>query len=395
MEPDEALVKAGVSYRQLSGLIQEKTGYSISKTTVQRAVRCAIYPKRFGVERFRSTVNEVLADHGVGNDIEWHGQRRRVHGEKCEVIGRPFDVWGGNSDQQGIQEIELMQLDEEVLTYFGLRTNPFENDMDSEADVFRTKAYERCERELRRAIADCSMLALISPSGAGKTTIWEGIEAELLHDEKVVLSKPHATDRERLRPSHLSRALLLDLLGEGTRISTDVEGMSRQMGRALKQARRDEKRVVLYIDDAHFMSRTLLRQIKRFYELKIGRDRLLAIVMVGIEGLKTKLDIFPEVGERTRILEVPPVGVESYLKFKLERVGSLTSRIFTGDGIKAFLERFRGGGKRAAVGHPLAINAACIRTMVAFKRTKPPDGEKVTRELVEKMPVRTAARRAA
>lgn len=146
-----------------------------------------------------------------------------------------------------------------------------------------------------------------------------------------------------------------------------------------------DRKAVLYIDDAHFCNTSVLRQLKTFFEEKVGRYRLLAIILVGIPDLKPKLAAFPEIGNRIRILDVPPVSVEEYLTFKLRRVGSAREKLFDNGGWEAFLDRFR-APKRPALGRPLMINALCIRAMVQLHRNGAQSGEKITRGIIDQLP---------
>jgi type II secretory pathway predicted ATPase ExeA len=138
----------------------------------------------------------------------------------------------------------------------------------------------------------------------------------------------------------------------------------------------------------------VLRQLKTFFEEKIGRFRLLTIVLVGLPTMKNKLAEFPEIGNRIRLVEVPPVSVKEYLDFKLKRVGSSIDKIFTADGLDAFLDRFR-APKRPALAHPLIINATCIRAMVKLSDNGGGVGERITREIVDQLPGQAPARRVA
>jgi type II secretory pathway predicted ATPase ExeA len=154
-----------------------------------------------------------------------------------------------------------------------------------------------------------------------------------------------------------------------------------------------DRKAVLYIDDAHFCSASVLRQLKTFFEEKIGRFRLLAIVLVGLQTLKAKLATFPEIGNRIRLVEVPPVPVREYLDHKFRRVGARLDQVFAPDGIDAFLDRFR-APKRPALGYPLIVNANCIRAMVKLYENGGQAGEKITREIVDALPGEQPARRA-
>ncbi len=386
MTPAEALVKAGITYDKLGSLIRGKNGQASSRTACHLAIRCATYPQRFGESNFKAEVERVVRERGVRDEIDWHEHvKLGPHGEHGPLLGEKWEKRANRVSLQDIREMELMQLNEEVLALFRLKRNPFENDLRSESDVFKLNdgGYEKVEREILRGIKEHSMLALVAPSGSGKTTLWEGIEDDLINREDVVLCKPMAADRERLRPTHMVRALLFGLLGDSAQVAGDIERMSRQLYSALKDAQAKRRTVILYIDDAHFMNRTLLRQIKRFYEFKTGRDRMLSIVMIGIEALGEKLGQFREVGDRTRTLTMPVVPVEKYLEFKLGRVGSSVPKLFDSDGLKAFKERFQAGKGKHAVGRPLAINAACIRCMVALEENGAVAGARINRDIVD------------
>lgn len=143
---------------------------------------------------------------------------------------------------------------------------------------------------------------------------------------------------------------------------------------------------MLYIDDAHFCDRTTMRMIKTFYETKVGRFRVMAIVLVGLPELQHKLAVFPEVGNRIRLVEVPPVPVEPYLEFKFRRVGADLKKVFDAAGLKAFCDRFRAGAGRVAAGRPLEINAGCIRAMFKLYDNGAQPGERITAEIVDALP---------
>lgn len=240
------------------------------------------------------------------------------------------------------------------------------------------------------------MVALTAPSGAGKTTIWEGIEADYGLRDDTIICKPQVKNKERITPEHLARALIYGLLGDGARVRANAEDRGRQLSRALRELKlgAEDKKAVLYIDDAHFCNRSTLRQLKTFYEEKVGRYRLLAIILVGLPELKQKLAAFPEIGNRVHLVEVPPVPVKDYLEFKLRRVGAGLMQLFTTGGLEAFLDRFR-GPRRGAFGYPLVINATCIRAMVKLYECDSTPGARIGREVVDALPGAVVRRRAA
>jgi type II secretory pathway predicted ATPase ExeA len=296
--------------------------------------------------------------------------------------------------QQGgttVKEIELMQMNREVLRLFGLSTNPFLNDVERDEDVFEWPGLTRVHEAIEDAIEARGMLALISPSGAGKSTIIDGIVAKYHDNPGYLLVTPAVKTKEALTPDHLCRCLLMAVTGNLT-VPANAEDRGRALGRALATSGY-QRRIVLLIDDAHFAGTPVLRQLKTFYEEKLGRFRLLSIILIGIDELKPKLAAFPEIANRMSVEEVPPVPVDKYLEFKLNRVGSGLHKLFDKGGLEAFLNRYR-APRRPALGRPLIINADCIRAMVHFWQSGAQAGELISREVIDQIPGGPARRAA-
>lgn len=374
----DAIKRTGLSLSQLA----KATG--ISKTTIGRIVCDAEFPKRRNPDQMRRTITEVIRDHGVIAPIEWVPSHAHASSKnpapKKHLPSVVIDT----------QEVDLMQLNPAVFRHFGLKTNPFLNDVETDSDVFVSKGYQMALDAFRTAIDERGFLAIVAQPGAGKTTAWDTIYGELERSPDVKICRPECMSKENLSPDHLVRALLWGLLGNETRMPRDAEQRGRMLSRALLDARGgvqdvNDKRVVLVIDDAHYCSTTVLRQLKTFYEEKVGRFRLLSIILIGLPELKPKLQRFPEIGNRIRLFEVPPVPVREYLEHKLRRVGAKIETLFDATGFDAFLSRFR-NGKKAALGYPLDINTAVIRAMVKLHNSEPQPGERITREVVDSLP---------
>ena len=373
----DAMKQARVTLRPLA----RATGISVS--ALCRVTSIGEYPVRIGEVEAKRRIAKYLTSCGidVGKLVwpEW-----TLPAAETEMV----------SSMEGI---ELMQLDRNVLTLFGLRSNPFINDVETDDDVHRFRGYEVVEQAIRDTIDQRGFLAICAESGAGKTTIWDGIEAEYGGREDVVVCKPNVKNKEELSPEHLARTLIYGLSGEHIHIRANAEDRGRQLSQALRDIRSSsgpDRKAVLYIDDAHFCSSSVLRQLKTFFEEKVGRYRLLAIILVGLPTLKMKLAEFPEIGNRIRLVEVPPVNVEEYLAFKLKRAGTSLDRFFDDDGFRAFVDRFR-VGKRQPVGRPLLINAMCIRAMVRLYANGAQSGERITREIIDALPGEAPTRKAA
>jgi type II secretory pathway predicted ATPase ExeA len=370
----EAIQRSGAGQNQFARMIH------LRKTTMLRLVNNGIWPVYSDRTKLKNAAADYLASQGI---------------DPCTII------WPGEEGQSKLinpmkEGIELMSLDSHVLQHFGLKQNPFGNDVNEDHDVMRFRGYESIEDAIRETVEERGFLAIIAPSGSGKTTIWEGIEAEYANRGEIKISRPQMKGKDHMTPEHIARALIHDLSG-GESVKQNAEDRGRQLSQLLRNARQGslDRRVVLYIDDAHFVTQSVLRQLKTFFEEKIGRFRLLAIILVGLPMLKNKLTEFPEIGNRVRLVEVPPVPVKEYLEFKLCRVGSLIDRVFAEDGLQALLDRFRSAARRPPLGRPLEINAMCIRAMVRLVNNGAAAGERITREIVDQVPGEGSGRIAA
>lgn len=376
----DAMKQAGLSYR----LLGKKVG--IPTTALHRLIAYGEYPKRVPEGEVKNRISRALASSEIDPAGLVFPRRGRRPGRE------PLSPTAITA----VEEIDLMQLDRNVLALFGLRKNPFLNDIEDDTDVFRSPSYQTVETAIRDAIEQRGFLAIAGDSGSGKTTIWDGIEAECGQRDDTIICRPQVKSREDLSPEHLARCLIYGLLGDDVTIRANAEDRGRQLSTALRAVRSGEvdRKAVLLIDDAHFCGPSVLRQLKTFFEEKIGRFRLLTIILIGLPTLKTKLAEFPEIGNRIRLLEVPPFPVKEYLDFKLRRASSSLDKLFSSDGLQAFLERFQ-VARRGALGRPLVINASCIRAMVMLHQNGAQPGERITREIIDRLPESSSGRRSA
>lgn len=356
----------------------------------------AISATRLG---YRTVAREVgLSKSALGrllSDGEYPS--RRLRGEIEAAFLAMFQQHGLNPDSIDFpgscraatsqEDHELMKLDSAIVNHFRFTRDPFVNDVEEDKDVFQFKSYSKLERTIREAIDECGMIALAGPVGSGKTTLMDGVEADYSSRGDAIICKTFVKDKEKLTDSHLTRALLYSLTGENCRIPANAEDQGRLLSRtlvALRHGADGGKRAILYIDDAHHCTATVLRTLKAFYEEKVGRHRLLAIVLVGTEELKRKLARSPELGNRARLLEVPPVMVREYLDFKLKRVGSALDKVFEPAALDAFIAMHRSRPGAAAVGYPLSINNALIRVLSRMFQTMEVEaGQRVPTAIVD------------
>lgn len=362
----EAVQQTRISYRRLAQVLH------LSPAALSRLLNDGEYPARREAGEIVNLFLALFAEHGLNTDtIEFTRQAVTSRAATTE------------------ETEELMKLDQAILSHFRFSSDPFINDVVEDKDVFEHKGYAKLEGAIRSAMNDHGMVALAGPVGSGKTTLMDGIEQDYLYRGDLII-KPYVKDKEKLTDGHLTRALLYSLKGENSRIPSNAEDQGRLLSRSLKALRDSEntltRRAILYIDDAHHCTASVLRTLKAFHEEKAGRHRLLAIVLVGTEELKSKLSRSPEIGNRARLLEMPPVLVRDYLDFKLGRVGSKLDKVFEPAALDAFLAMHRTRPGSPATGAPLSINNACIRVLLKmFSTLEVESGMRVPVEIVDKV----------
>ena len=148
---------------------------------------------------------------------------------------------------------------------------------------------------IKAAVAGDLFVSIIGPRGSGKTRAARHALANCGAGAQVV--EPLRLTREKLHMGDIETALIVSLADESPRRSG--EARSRQARRVLGAASRNKK-IALFIDDAHVLHSQTLRALKRLRELSFaGRAPLLSIVLA---AQRDKTASIPEVGLRADAL---------------------------------------------------------------------------------------------
>jgi type II secretory pathway predicted ATPase ExeA len=139
-----------------------------------------------------------------------------------------------------------------------------------------------------------------------------------------------------------------------------LEYRARLVGRTLEEAYKDNRRVVVLIDEAHLLRPDALLALKRLYEFEIGFKKLLSIILIGQDGLARQLRTnfnLTEVSQRVDLYEIGSLNgsLGAYVRHKLERAGAGRD-IFDNSAFKAIGERHD---------TPLLVNNIAAAALVA------------------------------
>lgn len=268
--------------------------------------------------------------------------------------------------QPVIEPLEIEMLSPNAKKHFGIFRDPFIDDVQGPEDIFLA-ADQRYIREAMFSTAKHGgFLAVVGESGAGKTVLRRDLVDRVQRDSQlIVLIQPRLIDKGTMTAGGICEAIIDDLR-PGEKVKRSLEGKARQVEKLLKDSSRAGNVHSLLIEEAHDLSISTLKFLKRFWELEDGFKKLLSIILVGQPELKTKLDERTnyearEVIRRCEVAELVPLdrNLEDYLAMKLDRIGKSPAELFDKnayDAMRARLTRQKAGGKSISMVYPLVVN---------------------------------------
>ncbi len=278
---------------------------------------------------------------------------------------------------------------------FGLKRDPFDDPQKPE-QVFLTPQSRYVREALRDAAVNGNFLAVVGESGSGKTTLKCELCAYLAENEQnVIVIEPYVLTMtltgngagKPMRSGHIIEAII-NKVDPSAKTGGGPEAMARRMHEALTRSSGAGNRHVLIIEEAHDLHTQTLKALKRFWELKAGMRRLLAIILIGQTELGLRLQRASaevrEVVQRCEVVNLPPVAdVGEYIRHRFYGVNHDADKLFTKDAYDALRQRLlvRQGGhnKPVDIAYPLVINnlaAACIN-FAAVNGLRQVDGDVV------------------
>jgi len=194
--------------------------------------------------------------------------------------------------------------------------------------------------------------------GSGKTTILKAVLARIDPDRvKVVyLFNPDLSFAELVRA--IMEELGLDLP------ACDVPHAVRQLHRYLIDIYRQNKHVVLIIDEVQRMPVDTLEQLRMLSNLETTKDKLIQIVLSGQPEFETALltqhalrQLRQRIAVRARIQLLTPGQSVAYVEHRLGRVSYGKTPVFTSRALRRIA--------RCTRGNPRAINIVCDNALIA------------------------------
>ncbi len=265
--------------------------------------------------------------------------------------------------------------------YFGFSENPFKLEIDT-SYLFLGKDHEEAIAHLRYAVMeDEGFIAITGKRGVGKTIVCKSFIQNL--ESNVLVSYIDC-------PQSSSEELLMNINSQ-FRIHCDyqdIKELTDAFYAFLMQKKIEEKRVIIFIDDAEKLSKDSLEQIRLISNLETSRDKLLQIVLIGEPELSKMLSSYNlrQIGQRVSVeYNINPLTYMesiSYIYHRLSKVSKVSPPLFAQ---KALERIFRYTG-----GMPHEINVTCSRVLIeAFNRKKKRITDEIAKEAIRNLSIHT------
>lgn len=148
------------------------------------------------------------------------------------------------------------------------------------------------------------IIAITGMVGTGKTTLLWKIQQHLLDEKQVLVCRSLSTDKKRVNISTLYTALFFDLVRDKNfKIPSVAEQRERKL---LELVKKQDKPLVLFIDEAHDLSGHTLISLKRLIELVYNSGSTVTVVLAGHPklGNDLKRPTMEEIGARTQLFQL-------------------------------------------------------------------------------------------
>jgi type II secretory pathway predicted ATPase ExeA len=341
---------------------------NVSPATIAQLLNHGIWPTNPPRDALQASITEVLAAKNIAVTP--------AHFEPVPVAG---ETENHTNAPEGMDMLLRKQtLSPQARKHFGLFRDPFESDVQEAADVFVTPDIRYVREAMWSTAKLGGFIAVPGESGSGKTTLLKDLEDRIAREQApILLVRPYVLGMEdndvkgkTLKAASIADALIAALAPLETPRSS-MEAKSRQLHTLLKESHQSGWSHCLVIDEAHSLSVPTLKHLKRFFELELGFKKLLSIILLGQSELATKLSErapkVREVVQRCELIELTPLDshLESYLKFKFDRLGKPMDEIFEKDAMDGVRKRLivaeyndkgRPTGKTISLLFPLMIN---------------------------------------
>lgn len=370
----QVLAAHSILHRSVREVIRYPDGRPMSCTGFSFLVNRSLWPTTLDVPAAKAATERYLRDAGVPEAAV------KTIWKAGEPVQRSA-VWNAartsaNAPPQPAEPTlnlpEHEMLSASARAQFSLPRNPFVHDVNGPDDVFLSGDQRYVRDSMYQAARHGGFVAIVGESGSGKSTLRRDLSERLHRDnDQIIIIAPETKDKTILTTSHICHAIVSTLSQETLKLSHEAQ--ARQIQRILEGSMRSGNSHVLVIEEAHDLSVTTLKYLKRFWEIEFGFRKLLGIVLIGQSELADLLDerknyAAREVIRRCEVARLAPLDsqLEAYLKHKFQRIGVDVASVFEADAYDAIRQRLtitRTNKHVESHCYPLIVQNLCARAM--------------------------------
>jgi type II secretory pathway predicted ATPase ExeA len=351
----KVLTKHGITQTELSRSVVQKNGKSLGKTATNLLVRKGEFPKSTPRSAIELQVRDFLT---------------------AREITVPPNLFGDEDDGTAFIETEEKTMPVERLypdtkRFFKLKAEPFTGDINKVGDLYTGSEQNYIQYAAQSTARHGGILAIIGESGAGKTTLRLDLEITAEAEKwPLVFIVPLFTQKTKLTSTIIDESIIRETtaLSESKISRLSPSAKFETACRALKTSYTEGCKPVLIIEEAHRIPDNTLAELKQYWELRVGYENILSIILFGQPELKKRLIVeknyqIRELINRCEIAEYLPLGkdIKPYLEFKFKRIGHQLTDIFEESAFDAIRQKLSKGG--VSKSYPLEVNNLTIRCL--------------------------------
>lgn len=340
----------------------------------QYAITQSALAKHAGVS---PTVINLLIRQGQWPKKNPHTLKESIEGYLSKldiVVTDDLFNFTNSEDSEQNEEIEMHKemITQEARELYNIYKDPFTDDIRCHEDVFLTPDARYIRETLYYAAGNGGFVAVIGESGAGKSVLRRDLVDRIIReDASIQLISPSLPDKEKLTVTSIIEAVI-DEINPNLPGKRSIEAKSRQMEKLLRDSSRAGMKHCLVIEEAHDLTLPMLKNLKRFWELEDGFNRLLSIVLIGQPELKNKLNErmnwgAREVIRRCEIAELKPLGanLKDYLAHKFARINVDITKIMTDAAFEALQAKLTITGRTGLESntYPIVVNNMTVKIL--------------------------------
>lgn len=355
------LTKHGISHPVMAAQIKQAKDVPLSRTALNQILNHSYFPRNTTPEAIKAQIETALIAKGVPAvdmadlwmpEVEVSHQRRMPIGAH---VGKPAPKPPGFGTRRlqlvepDFEPMEIQMLSPLAKRHFKIFRDPFLDDINGPEDVFMSESQHYVVEAMIQTALVGGITAAIGESGSGKTTLRKLLQHRITRDrQNIRLIFPQTFDKSKLNTMGIGAAIVNDIQPD-THLKQKNEAVARQVKEVLLRSARSGFKHVLMIEEAHDLSITTLKYLKRFNEIESddGFGKVLSIVLIAQPEMKIKLDAnrYPEAREfinRCEVATLDPLHqhVGAYLKHKFSRVGIAIDGLFSDDAYDAIRARW-------------------------------------------------------